>query len=176
MQLDADLTYSSSLGTFAYKDIAALGDYGSRVILNDATPPATADVPVLDVLRGDLAASGLDELQPENMEASPMRSWVGLYGLLYILREANAEDFSRANIKELIEASGPIPMLGLTNDPWTPKTDHVGAFKRSGNNNYSFWKWDPEATWNGQPGNFVKVSDANWDETICGTDFGGPCS
>ena len=71
-------------------------------------------------------------------------------------------------------------MLGLTQHDWTPKTDHAGAFLRTGNGDYSFWKYDPKASYNGKPGNFVKVSDANWDKTICGATFngnaiGGPC-
>ncbi len=42
-------------------------------------PPATTDLPVYKALRADLAASGDDDLQPENLKTSPMRSWIGLY-------------------------------------------------------------------------------------------------
>ena len=55
-QLDADLWYSSSLGTFPLSDIAALGEYGERVMLNAAIPPAGADLPIIDQLVADLEA------------------------------------------------------------------------------------------------------------------------
>jgi branched-chain amino acid transport system substrate-binding protein len=168
-QLDADLQYSSSLGTFPASDIDSLGDYASRVFLNAAIPPAGADLPVIVQLDADLAASGVEALQKENMKSSPMRSWVGLYAMLKIIRDSKTEDFSRANIQKLIEASGPIDMIGLMPD-WTPKTDHAGAFTRAGNNNYSFWAWDPAAK------DFKKVSDADWDKTICGSPVGAPCA
>lgn len=167
-QLGSKLVISGSLGTFPSSDIASLGDYAKNVILNAAIPPATADDPVVKVLTDDLAASGIKELQRENLKSSPMRSWVGLYALLYILRTAKAQDFSRANVKSLIEASGPIPMLGLTPD-WTPKTDHAGVFLRTGNGYYAFWTFDQTSKV------FKKASEANWDKTICGPPLGGPC-
>ncbi len=74
-----------------------------------------------------------------------MHSWIGLYALLKILRTAGTEDFSRANLKALINASGPIDMLGLTTD-WTPNTNNPGTFPRTGNGHYAFWAWDPKAS------------------------------
>ena len=70
---------------------------------------------------------------------------VGLYALLTILRDAETEDFSRENITALIQASGPIDMLGLTAD-WTPNKDNPGAFPRTGNGSYTFWRWDRRPT------------------------------
>ena len=55
-------------------------------------PPATVDLPVYKALRADLAASGEDALQPENLKASPMRSWIGLYALLKMIRDAEMTD------------------------------------------------------------------------------------
>jgi ABC-type branched-subunit amino acid transport system substrate-binding protein len=173
-QLDADLLYSSSLGSFPPSDIADLGDYAERMLLNAAIPPATFDDPVVDVLAEDLAASGVEALQRLNLKSSPMRSWVGLYALLYMLREAGTEEFTRDGIREVIEASGPIPMLGLTDD-WTPVTDHEGVWKRAGNGYYGFYKWDPTASFGELEGNFVLASESNWDEVICGSPVGGPC-
>ena len=174
--LGSELVISGSMGTFPYSDIARLGDFASLIILNSAIPPATFDDPVVDVLTADLAASGIEALQRENLKASPMRSWVGLYALLYILREAGTEDFSRENIKALIDAAEDIPMLGLMNSDWTPSLDHEGLFTRTGAGAYSFFGWDPTVEFNGNPGNFVLLSEANFDETICGSMFGGPCS
>ena len=172
-QLGADLKYSSSLGTFPLVDIASLGDYASNVILNAAIPPAGTDDKVVDQLTADLAESGVEALLRPNLKSSPMRSWVGLYALLYVIRESKTTDFSRENLTKLIEESGPIPMLGLMPD-WTPKTDHVGAFLRTGQGNYSFWKFDPNAPFGDAKGNFVKDSDATFDKIVCGI-LSGPC-
>ncbi len=59
-----------------------MGDFAEQMAFLWSFPPATADLPVYDALRSDLAASGEEALQPENLKASPMRSWIGLYGLL----------------------------------------------------------------------------------------------
>jgi ABC-type branched-subunit amino acid transport system substrate-binding protein len=166
-QLDADLQYSSSLGTFPAADMESLGEYASRVTLNAVVPPAGADLPIIDVLTADLAASGEEILQRQNMKASPMRSWVGLYALIQMIRDSGNTDFTAAGIKAMIEASGPIPMLGLMPD-WTPKTDHEGLWLRAGGD-YSFWAWDDSAK------SFTKTGTANWDVVICGTPFGGAC-
>lgn len=172
-QLGADLLYSTSLGSLPYGDVAALGDYAENILLNAGNPPATFDDPIMDVITADLAATGVEALQRENLKTSPIRSWIGLYALLTIIRETGTEDFSRANLKAIIEASGPIDMLGLTDD-WTPLTNNPGAFPRSGNGFYSFWGWDPEAEFEGNAGNFVQLGEGNLIEVLCGSPLGGP--
>jgi branched-chain amino acid transport system substrate-binding protein len=167
-QLDADLFYSGSLGTFPASDMASLGEYANRVILNAVVPPAGADLPIIDQLVADLEVTGEEILQRPNMKSSPMRSWVGLYALLKIVRDSGTDDFSRESITALIEGSGPIDMAGMMPD-WTPKLDHPGIWLRAGGD-YSFWAWDAAAE------AFAKVSESNWDVTICGTPFGGPCA
>ena len=174
--LGSELVISGSLGTFPYSDIADLGDFASQIILNAAIPPATFDDPVVDLIAADLAASGIEELQRENLKSSPMRSWVGLYALLHILRDAGTTDFSRENINEVINAAEDIPMLGLMPSDWTPSVNHPGIFTRTGTGDYSFYAWDPTAEFDGNPGNFVLLSEGDFGETICDSPFGGPCS
>jgi ABC-type branched-subunit amino acid transport system substrate-binding protein len=167
-QLDADLLYSSSTGTFPLSDILSLGEYGERVILNEGFPPAAVDNPVINQMVADLEAnSDEDLLQRPNLKASPMRSWIGLYALLQILRADGGTEFTREGVKALIDGSGPIDMLGITPD-WTPATDHEGAFTRTGTGYYSFWKIDPATE------SFVLASEADWDTVICGSPIGGP--
>ena len=102
-----------------------------------------------------------------------MHSWIGLYALLDILRTAGTEDFSRANLTSLIEASGPIDMLGLTTD-WTPDTDNPGTFPRTGNGYYAFWRWDPDAEFDGADGNLVKAGEVDFNDLLCGSPLGAP--
>jgi ABC-type branched-subunit amino acid transport system substrate-binding protein len=172
-QLDSDLLISASLGTFPYSDVADLGDLADQVVLNGANVPATADVPALQVLRADLAASGEETLQPENLKATPMRSWMGLYALLSLIRTSGTEDFSRANLTSLIKGSGPIDMLDLTTD-WTPDTINPGAFPRTGNGFYAFYEWDPSAEFEGTEGNFVETSELDFNALVCGSPIGAP--
>ena len=172
-QLGTDLAFSTSLGTLPYDDLADLGDLADQIVLNGSTPPATADLAAVRVLTADLAASGEDVLQPARLKATPMRSWVGLYALLTILRDAGTEDFSRANLTELIEASGPIDMLGLTAD-WTPDTDNPGTFPRTGNGDYAFWRWDPEAAYGDADGNLVEDGRVDFNDLLCGSPLGAP--
>ncbi len=172
-QLGSDLPFSTSLGTLSYNSLQELGDFAQQVTLNGANAPTTADVPVLPVLRDDLSESDEDLLQPENLKTTPMHSWMGLYALLSIIRSADTEDFSRENMTALIKESGPLDMLDLTAE-WTPDTVNPGAFPRTGNGYYAFWKWDPEAEFDGNPGNLVKSSELDFNELICGTPIGAP--
>src|SRR5690606_15518799 len=103
------------------------------------------------------------------------RSWIGLYALLYMLREDGTTDFSRESIKAIIEAAEDVPMLDMFGgEDWTPDFDHAGVWQRKGVNRWAFWKWDPDAEWNGESGNFVFDSEVSIDEVMCGSPFGAP--
>jgi hypothetical protein len=139
-------------------------------------PPATFDLPVYDVLRADLAASGDDALQPANLKSSPMRSWIGLYALLQILRTDGTTEFTREGIRASVEAAVDVPMLGIFGDAtWTPDLDHQGLFQRAGIPDWFVFSWDPEAEGpDGLTGNFVQESTINFDEVLCGSPLGAP--
>lgn len=175
-QLGSTMKISGSMGTFPLSDIRSIGDYAANIILNSENTPIYENDAISAVARADIESTGVAELTGANIKNSPYRSWIGLYALLYILRQAQTEDFSRANIKALIEASGVIPMLGLTAD-WTPVTNHPGAWLRLGNGDYRFYQLDPTITdtFDGEPGAFVKIGVADMDELLCGT-LGGPCA
>ncbi len=159
-ELDSELEFSSSLGTFPYSDIAGLGDYASHLTLNAAIPPATNDNPAVQLIIEDLAPSGIEALQVENLKASPMRSWVGMYAFLTIMRDANPDEITAATVTEAVNAAEDIDMLGLI-PPWTPSKTSPGVFTRISNGVYGFWSWDPEAEYDGNPGNFVQVGDGD---------------
>ena len=99
-QLGTDLLIGSSLGTFSHTSVAELGDFAEQMVFLWSFPPATADLPVYEALRADLAASGEEALQPENLKASPMRSWIGLYALLKMIRDAEMTEFTREGITD----------------------------------------------------------------------------
>ncbi len=129
-----------------------------------------------DALRADMAASGEEALQTENLKSSPMRSWIGLYALLYMMREAEMTEFTGEAITTMLQAAQDVPMLDMFGgEDWTPNVDHPGLFKRAGINTWATYRWDGEAEApNGLEGNWVEQSTLSWDEVVCGSIFGAP--
>lgn len=174
-QLASDLQIAASLGSFSYSNISELGDTSDRMTFVWGFAPATADVPVYAALRDDLAASGEETIQPETLKAGAMMSWVALYGLLRIIRDAGTTEFTGESIKALLEEAKDVPMLGIFGDEtWTPDTDYPGQFQRAGIDRWTYWNWDPDAEWNGNPGNWVLGGEISFSETTCGSVFGAP--
>ncbi len=175
-QLGTDLLIGSSLGTFSHSAVTELGDFAEQMVFMWSFPPATFDLPVYEALRADLAASGEDALQTENLKASPMRSWLGLYALLYMIREAGMKEFTGEGISTMLQQSGPVPMLDtFGGEDWTPNTNHAGIFQRAGTNHWASYRWDPEAEApGGLEGNWVETSTFSFDEVLCGSPFGPP--
>lgn len=175
-QLGTDVVMGASLGTFSHARVAELGDFAEQMVFAWSYAPATADVPVYEVLRADLAASGEEALQPANLEASPMRSWIGLYALLWMIRDHGMTEFSREGITEMLNAASDVPMLGMFGDEnWTPALDHDGPIARSGMNHWASWRWDPDAEGpEGLEGNFVQTATIDFDAVLCGSPLGAP--
>ena len=165
----------AALGTFSHKYVSELGDFADKMVFTWSYPPATADLPVYEALRADLAASGDDSLQPENLKSSPMHSWIGLYALLRAIRDAKLTEFTRAGITAMLQQAKNVPMLDIFGgENWTPNLDHPGVFKRAGMNHWATYKWDPDAKSNGFDGNFVERHVFNFDEVLCGSPLGAP--
>ena len=141
-------------------------------------PPATTDLPVYKALRADLAASGEEALQPENLKASPMRSWIGLYALLKMIRDAKMTDVHprRASPRCCNEAKD-VPMLDMFGgENWTPNAQPSRASSSGpASNHWAIYTWDPEAEGpDGLEGNFVEKAKISFDKVLCGSIFGAP--
>lgn len=175
-QLGTDMLLGSSLGTFSHSNVSELGDFADQMVFLWSFPPATADVPVYEALRADLAATGEEALQPENLKASPMRSWIGLYALLWMIRDAGMNEFTREGISKMLNEAQDVPMLDIFGgEDWTPSVNHPGIYQRAGTNHWATWRWDPDAEApNGLEGNFVKGTELSFDDVLCGTPFGAP--
>jgi ABC-type branched-subunit amino acid transport system substrate-binding protein len=175
-QVGTDLVVGGTLGTFSHSAVADLGDFAEQMVFMWSYPPATVDLPVYEALRADLAASGDEALQPGTLKAGPMRSWIGLYGLLKVLRDAGTQEFTRQGITQALQQATDVPMLGIFGDEsWTPNADHPGLFKRAGTNHWGVYRWDPDADApDGLQGNFVEVSTVSFDDILCGSPFGAP--
>jgi ABC-type branched-subunit amino acid transport system substrate-binding protein len=172
-QLDTNLKLGTALGSFSHKNIADLGDFAKQMVFLWAFPPATSDLPVYQALRTDLAASGEEALQPENLKSSPMQSWIGLYALLKMIRDSKMTTFTRQGITTMLQQAKDVPMLGMFGgENWTPNLDHSGIFKRAGMNHWAVYTWDPNAESNGFKGNFVEKSQMSFDKVLCGSPFG----
>ncbi len=175
-QLGTDLLIGSSLGTFSHATVTDLRDFAEQQAFLWSFAPATADLPVYDALRADLSASGDDSLQTENLKASPMRSWIGLYGLLKMIRDSGMEEFTGDGITAMLQAAKDVPMLGMYGDEnWTPNLSHPGIFARAGMNHWATYQWDPEAKApDGLEGNFVESSELSFADVLCGSPIGAP--
>jgi ABC-type branched-subunit amino acid transport system substrate-binding protein len=175
-QLDTDLKIGASLGTFPHSSVTDMGDFAEQMVFLWSFPPATADVPVYDVLRADLAATGEESLQVENLKASPMRSWIGLYALIKMIRDANMQEFTREGITAMLQQATDVPMLDIFGgENWTPNMNHPGVFQRAGTNHWQVWTWDPDAEGpDGLEGNFAPGAVINFDDVLCGSPFGAP--
>ena len=124
----------------------SLGDFAEQMVFLWSFPPATFDLPVYEALRADLAASGEEALQPENLKASPMRSWIGLYALLKMIRDAGMTEFTREGITAMLQQATDVPMLDMFGgENWTPNLNHPGIYQRAGTNHWQVWGWDPDA-------------------------------
>jgi ABC-type branched-subunit amino acid transport system substrate-binding protein len=177
-QLATPLKLGASLGTFSHDSVKDLGSFANNMVFVWSYPPATFDLPVYKALRADLAASGEEQLQPANLKASPMRSWIGLYALLKMIRDAKMTTFTRDGITAMLRKAKNVPMLGIFGgENWTPNLNHPGLFKRAGVNHWATYKWDSNAKADGLDGNFVQASTMNFDKVLCGSIFGasGPC-
>jgi branched-chain amino acid transport system substrate-binding protein len=177
-QLGTDLLLGSSLGTFSHSNVADFGDFAEQMVFVWSFPPATADVPVYEVLRADLAASGEQALQPTNLKSSPMRSWIGLYALIRMIRDAEMTEFTRDGITAMLEEAQDVPMLDIFGgEDWTPDRSHPGLWTRKGVDRWTTWRWDPAAEFDGSSGNFAFAGEISFGGVMCGSIFGaeGPC-
>jgi len=178
-QLGTDLLIGSSLSTLDHATVAELGDFADQVVLLHSFPPATHDLPVYEALRADLSASGEEALLPENLQGTAMRSWIGMYALLWMIRDTGMTEFTREGISAMLDEAVDVPMLDIFDgEDWTPSLNHPGVFQRAGTNHWAVWRWDPDAQApGGLEGNFVEGASINFDEVLCGTPIGapGPC-
>jgi ABC-type branched-subunit amino acid transport system substrate-binding protein len=175
-QLDTALLIGTSTGTMSHQQLHELGDFAGQLVMLTSYPPATADLPVYRALRADFAASDEELLEPDVVASSPIRSWIGLYALLKMIRDSRLTDFTRENITAMLHAGKDVPMLGMFGgEDWTPNLDHPGLFARAGTNHWSVYRWDPTAAApDGLEGNFVETGAMSFDRVLCGSAFGAP--
>jgi ABC-type branched-subunit amino acid transport system substrate-binding protein len=175
-QLGTSLKISTGLGSWTFA--SGLGDFAKQLVFVESIPPATVDIPVYEALRQDLTASGDDALKPENLESPSMRSWIGLYALLRMIRDTHMTTFSRQGITQMLKQAKDVPMLGIFgNENWTPDTNTPGLWTRKGIDRWTTWRWDPTAKFKTHDGNFAQASEISFSHVMCGSAFGapGPC-
>jgi ABC-type branched-subunit amino acid transport system substrate-binding protein len=175
-QLGSPLEIAATLGTFPYDAIAEIGDIAEQMVFLSSFAPATVDLTVYEALRADLAASGEEALQAGQLKITAMRSWIGLYALLRMIRDSGLTDFSRESITSMLQQATDVPMLDMFGgEDWTPDLEHPGTFSRAGTNHWGVYRWDPDAdSPTGDEGNLVESASINWDEAVCGSPFGAP--
>jgi len=154
-ELDTDLRFSLSLGSVSRQDIASFGDFANHLVFNGELPPATADpepYPLLAVARRDLAASDEPVLQPDTLTNASLKSWVYLYALISMIRDAGLTEITPATVTATLQEATDVDLGGLS-PPWTPDATSEGLFRRVSNP----WYWT--ATWDADAENFVVDPD-----------------
>jgi ABC-type branched-subunit amino acid transport system substrate-binding protein len=144
-QLDSPLKFATGLGTLSQSATAELGDYAQNVTFNAEVPPPsvdTAELPLMAVGLRELAASGEESLQVENLKTSPFKSWLTMYALVSILRDAKVTEFTRESMVEALNGAQDVDMGGII-APWTPNKESAGTFKRISSPLYYLATWDP---------------------------------
>src|SRR5262249_53331781 len=127
-QLNTPLKIATSL--VSQSRVASLGEFSQQMVYLWSYLPATYDLPVYEALRSDLAVSGEPGLQPATLVANSMRSWIGLYALLWMIRNTKLTDFTRDNITNMLKQAKDVPMLGMFGgENWTPDANHGGIYK-----------------------------------------------
>lgn len=152
-QLDSDLYFSLSLGSLSRNDVIDFGDYADRLRFIGELPAPSSDptpYPLLAVANRDLAASGEEVLQPDDGNTTTLRSWVLMYALVKILRDAGVTDVTPQTVTAALQAAQDVDLGDLT-PPWTPNKTSDGLFERVSNP----WYWTAE--WNVEDQNFVMV-------------------
>lgn len=142
-QLGSTLTYSMSWGTLSQKNVQDFGDFGKQLVFNAEVPPATlADqFPAMKQIVADLSASGEEELQPENLVSSSIRSWMAVYAFVTVMSGTDVDNITRESVMAAFTAATDIPMLDVM-PPWTPNKPSTGVFTRLSNPEYYFGTWD----------------------------------
>jgi branched-chain amino acid transport system substrate-binding protein len=148
-QLDTDVVFSTSLGTFGQADAESFGDFAGQVLFNSEVPPATGspdEWPILGDVITDLAASGRPELQRDQIKSSSVRSWLAVYALVEVVeRFGDPDDVSREAITAAFEAARDVDLHGLA-PTWTPRGGSgEGLFGNVSNPYYFQVTFDPAA-------------------------------
>lgn len=146
-QLGVEIPYSLSLGSVTRQDIIDFGDFADNFVFNSLVPAATSDpepYPLLSVAVSELAASGEKFLQPDTMTESSLMSWVYLYALVKMTRDAGLTDITRETLTEMLNSATDVDMGNLT-PPWTPNLESDGIFLRVSQPYYWTASWDSEA-------------------------------
>jgi ABC-type branched-subunit amino acid transport system substrate-binding protein len=145
-ELGTDLRFSLSLGSVGRGDVEALGDLADQLVFNGELPPATVDpepYPLLAVAVRELADSGEEVLQPDAVTNASLKSWVYMYALIRVIRDAGVTDVTPATVTQALQAATEVDMGGLT-PAWTPNATSDGVFRRVSNPWYWTASWDPE--------------------------------
>ncbi|MEX1006665.1 MAG: ABC transporter substrate-binding protein [Acidimicrobiia bacterium] len=147
-QLDTDLDFSASLGTFGTADVKSFGKFAKQIHFNAELPPITGDAarwPILPVVIKDLSASGKKELQKDQIKSSPFRSWVAVYHFKTIMENfGDPDNVTRESVTTAMNAAKDVESFGLI-PLWAPNTtEPVLSFNRISN------AWYYSVGWNGK--------------------------
>jgi hypothetical protein len=147
--LNSNLKPAASWGTFSQKAVTDMPeDIAKNFAFTDAVPPFVNSTPskwpIQEVMVEDFKASGKPNLERDSLNVEPAASWLAVYALVKVMRDAKATTVTRQTVKAAFDKAKDIPMFDLT-PPWTPSKQSTNAvFKGISNSHYWTGHWDPD--------------------------------
>jgi branched-chain amino acid transport system substrate-binding protein len=142
-QLNFKIPMGGAPGTF---EIATLRKYKAvtkGTLLTESFPYPTKnnikEFPALKQYFADMKKSGVENLQPKNIEATSFNPWMGVLGFVRVTKDL--ESFTSQTVTEALKTVQDVDLDGLT-PLWTPSTPGFSVFTSSSNHNVFVSRFD----------------------------------
>ena len=133
-QLNFKIPMGGAPGTFEIETLRKNKAITKGTLLVESFPYPTKnnakEFPGLKQYFKDMKASGVENLQPKNIETTSFSPWFGVLGFVNVTKDL--ETFTAETVTEALQTVQDVDLLGLT-PPWTPSTPGFGVFKSSSN-------------------------------------------
>jgi len=133
-QLNFKIPMGGAPGTFEIETLRKYKAVTKGTLLVESFPYATKnnakEFPGLKQYFKDMKVSGVENLQPANLETTSFSPWFGVLAFVNVTKDLDT--FTAATVTEALQTVQDVDLLGLT-PPWTPSTPGFGVFTSSSN-------------------------------------------
>lgn len=133
-QLNFKIPLGGAPGTFEIETLREHKAITKGTALVESFPYSTKnnakEFPGLKQYFKDMKASGVENLQPANLDTRSFSPWVGVLAFVNVTKDLDT--FTAATVTEALQTVQDVDLLGLT-PPWTPSTPGFGVFTSSSN-------------------------------------------
>lgn len=133
-QLNFEIPMGGAPGTFEIETLREHKAITKGTTLVESFPYPTKnnakEFPGLKQYFKDMKASGVENLQPANLDTRSFSPWVGVLAFVNLTKDL--ETFTSETVIEALRTAQDVDLRGLT-PPWTPSTPGFGVFTSSSN-------------------------------------------